>query len=76
MINLPQPRPWLQISVATFAAEVADIELPTETHCQRHTPMYPEYFRPKQKINESPRFVCGSTHSLDLWTFPIAIMRR
>jgi Integrase zinc binding domain/RNase H-like domain found in reverse transcriptase len=30
MINSPRPRPWLQISVATFAAEVADIEPPTE----------------------------------------------
>ena len=30
MINSPRPRPWLQISVATFAAEVADIEPPSE----------------------------------------------
>ena len=30
MINSPRPRPWLQISVATFAAEVADIDLPSE----------------------------------------------
>ena len=30
MINSPRPRPWLQISVATFAAEVADIEPSTE----------------------------------------------
>ena len=30
MINSPQPRPWLQILVATFAVEVADINLPSE----------------------------------------------
>ena len=30
MINSPRPQPWLQILVATFAAEVAHIELPTE----------------------------------------------
>ena len=30
MINSPRPRPWLQISVTTFAAEVADIEPPTK----------------------------------------------
>ena len=30
MINSPRPRPWLQISVAMFAAEVADINPPTE----------------------------------------------
>ena len=30
MINSSRPQPWLPILVAMFAAEVADIELPTK----------------------------------------------